>query len=95
MRCFFVSFVFLFAIVGAVNAGVPATSCPAGFTAIHEPYLIVSDECGTNVKSAGTAHSCLTDANSGDNCIMYVPTGTQYSDAIGTYKYTEPCPLNP
>ena len=42
--------------------------------------------------SAGTATSCIA-SNPGGSCIMYAPVGVSYTDATGTYEYTEACAM--
>ena len=74
-------------------AATPSTSCPAGYTAITEEHMtIAGSSCPSSHTSAGTATSCLA-SNPGGSCIMYAPVGVSYTDATGTYEYTEACAM--
>ena len=78
--------------VGAFAAG-PSTSCPSGYVTVVEEYMdIASSSCPSGYTSAGTATSCLA-SNPGGSCIMYAPVGVSYTDATGTYEYTEACAM--
>ena len=78
--------------VGAIAAA-PSTSCPSGYVAVENEYLIISDgTCPAGYTAVGTADSCLVTSPSGA-CIMYAPANTEYSDSTGTYEYTSACPL--
>ena len=78
--------------VGAFAAA-PSTSCPSGYTAIEEEYMIIADgACPTGYQSAGTATSCLA-SNPGGSCIMYAPVGVSYTDNTGTYEFEQVCAM--
>ena len=78
--------------MGAIAAG-PSTSCPSGYVAVVEEYMdIANSSCPSGYTSAGAATSCLA-SSPGGSCIMYVPVGVSYTDATGTYEYTEACPM--
>ena len=87
-------FVLIMAIAPCVSfAAAPSTSCPSGYVAVEEEYLIISDgSCPSGYTSVGTADSCLVTSPSGA-CIMYAPAGVSYTDESGTYEYTSACPL--
>lgn len=77
----------------AANAAAPATSCPAGFVAVNEPYLTIANgACPVGTISVGTAETCLASSPAG-SCMMYAPTGTSYTDESGGYEFTSVCPL--
>ena len=87
-------FILIMAIVpiGAFAAA-PSTSCPAGYVAVVESYMEIADStCPAGYTSAGTADSCLASSPAG-SCIMYAPVGVSYTDATGTYEYTEACAM--
>ena len=78
--------------VGAIAAA-PSTSCPSGYTAVVEEYMIIADDaCPSNYSSAGTATSCIA-SSPGGSCIMYAPVGVSYTDATGTYEFEQPCAM--
>ena len=87
-------FIFVLAIapIGAFAAA-PSTSCPAGYVAVVESYMEIADSmCPSGYTSAGVADSCLVSSPAG-SCIMYAPVGVSYTDATGTYEYTEACAM--
>ena len=76
-------------------AAEPSTSCPFGYVAVVEEHMdIANTSCpsGYGYTSAGTATSCIA-SNPGGSCIMYAPVGVSYTDATGTYEYTEACAM--
>ena len=76
----------------SIAAG-PSTSCPSGYTAVVEKHMdIANTSCPSGYTSAGTATSCIA-SNPGGSCIMYAPVGVSYTDATGTYEYTEACAM--
>ena len=78
--------------INAIAAAL-STSCPVGYTAVEEEYLIIADGvCPSGYTSAGTATSCLA-SNPGGSCIMYAPAGVSYTDGIGTYEFVQACPM--
>ena len=78
--------------VGAIAAA-PSTSCPSGYTAVMEEYMIIADgACPSGYTSAGTATSCLA-SNPGGSCIMYAPANTTYSDSTGSYVFEQACAM--
>lgn len=78
----------------AANAAALATSCPAGFVAVDEPYLTIEKGvCPSGYTSADTANSCLISSPAG-SCMMYAPAGITYTDDTGSYQFTEICPLS-
>ncbi len=74
-------------------AAAPSTSCPSGYVAVVEEHMdIANNSCTSGYTSAGTATSCIA-SNPGGSCIMYAPVGVSYTDATGTYEYTEACAM--
>ena len=74
-------------------AAEPSTSCPSGYTAVVEEYMIIADDaCSSGYTSAGTASSCIA-SNPGGSCIMYAPVGVSYTDATGTYEFEQACAM--
>ena len=74
-------------------AAAPSTSCPSGYTAVVEEYMIIADgACPSGYTSAGTATSCLA-SNPGGSCIMYAPANTTYSDNTGSYVFEQSCTM--
>lgn len=74
-------------------AAEPSTSCPSGYVAVVEEHMdIANTSCPSGYTSAGTATSCLVTSPDG-SCIMYAPAGVSYTDATGTYEYTEACAM--
>ena len=75
-------------------AAEPSTSCPSGYVAVVEEHMdIANTSCPSGYyTSAGTATSCIA-SNPGGSCIMYAPVGVSYTDATGTYEYTEACAM--
>lgn len=88
-------FVFIMAIAPTcVIAAAPSTSCPTGYVAITESYLTIeSGICPSGNTSFGEAYSCLV-SNPNGSCMMYAPTGVNYTDSTGTYEFTKPCPMS-
>ncbi len=85
--------VILFCLTPSIAFAVaPATECPAGYVAITERFMLVRTTCPTSFSPAGVAESCLV-SNPAGSCIMYAPVGVSYTDASGTYEFTEACPL--
>ncbi len=85
--------IFLFACVPALAyAADPSMLCPSGYTAYAAPAITIATTCPTGTTSAGTADSCL-ESNPSMDCVMYAPVGMSYTDASGTYEYTEPCAM--
>jgi len=79
--------------VGAANGAAPATSCPAGFVAVDEPFLTIEGgACPAGYTAVGVAETCLVASPTG-SCMMFVPAATEYSDDIGFYEFTTACPL--
>lgn len=77
----------------ATHAAAPATSCPSGFVAINEPYLTIANGlCPSGTTSVGAAPTCLS-TNPVGSCMMYAPAATTYTDASGSYEFTQICPL--
>ena len=76
----------------SANAASPSSSCPAGYTAIDEPTVIVATSCPSGTTAVGTVQSCLV-ASPGWGCIMYAPAGVSYTDDFGTYNFTDVCPM--
>ena len=78
--------------MGAIATG-PSTSCPSGYVAVVKEHMdIANNSCPAGYTSAGTATSCIA-SNPGGSCIMYAPVGVSYTDATGTYEYTEACAM--
>ena len=78
--------------VGAIAAA-PSTSCPSGYTAVVEEYMIIADDaCPAGYTSVGTATSCIA-SNPGGSCIMYAPANTTYSDGTGSYVFEQACAM--
>lgn len=75
-----------------VHATTPSTSCPAGYIAIDSPQITIATTCPTGTASIGTAESCLA-SNPAGVCIMYAPAGVSYTDDVGTYEFTDACPM--
>ena len=74
-------------------AAEPSTSCPSGYVAVVEEHMdIANTSCPSGYTSAGTATSCLVTSPDG-SCIMYAPVSVSYTDATGTYEYTEACAM--
>ena len=75
-------------------AAAPSTSCPSGYTAVVEEYMIIADGAcpSSGYRSAGTATSCLA-SNPGGSCIMYAPANTTYSDNTGSYVFEQSCAM--
>lgn len=73
-------------------ADAPATSCPNGYVSITESAMSIATTCPNGTVSAGVAESCLVE-NSAGTCIMYAPVAVSYTDASGTYEFTEPCAM--
>ena len=74
-------------------AAEPSTSCPSGYTAVVEEYMIIADDaCSSGYTSAGTATSCIA-SNPGGSCIMYAPANTTYSDNTGSYVFEQACAM--
>lgn len=73
-------------------AAAPATSCPSGYIAVTKNNTTVALSCPSGYVDAGTAVSCLTSI-SADECVMFAPPGVTYTDATGSYEYTDACPL--
>ena len=74
-------------------AAEPSMSCPSGYVAGVEDYMdIANTSCPSGYTSAGTATSCIA-SSPGGSCIMYAPVGVSYTDATGTYEYTEACAM--
>lgn len=88
-------FVFIMAIAPTcVIAAAPSTSCPTGYVAITESYLTIeSGICPSGNISFGEAYSCLV-SNPNGSCMMYAPTGVNYTDSTGTYEFTKLCPMS-
>ena len=85
--------VFLLACVPIVaRAAAPSVSCPSGYIAIDAPYITIATSCPSGTVSIGDAESCLVSSPSG-SCIMYAPVGMSFTDASGTYEFTEPCTM--
>ena len=69
------------------------TECPDGYVAVDAPSITIATSCPSGTVSVGTADSCwFTDSLSGV-CVMYAPADRSYYDAIGTYEFTDPCPM--
>ena len=78
--------------INAIAAAL-STSCPVGYTAVGEEYLIIADGvCSAGYTAVGTADSCLVSSPSG-SCIMYAPAGVSYTDGIGTYEFVQACAM--
>ena len=74
-------------------AAEPSTSCPSGYVAVVEEHMdIANTSCPSGYTSAGIATSCPVTSPDG-SCIMYAPAGVSYTDATGTYEYTEACAM--
>ena len=67
------------------------TTCPSGYKTINRPEFRLATTCDSSEKSIGTISTCLTDSPAAV-CWLYAPTNTQFSDATGTYEFTEICP---
>ncbi|MBQ7128300.1 MAG: hypothetical protein IJO18_04945 [Alphaproteobacteria bacterium] len=75
------------------DAAAPATECPTGYITISKPDVILANtSCPSGYVSVGTVSSCLV-ANPAGNCFMYAPAGVSYTDASGTYEFTEACEM--
>lgn len=73
----------------------PSTSCPVGYVAIDAPDITISNaSCPNGYISVGAADSCLVSTPSG-SCVMYAPTGTEYTDTNAPHKYefVSVCPM--
>ena len=87
-----IALVLAIAPVGAI-ASAPSTSCPSGYVAVVEEHMdIANSSCPSGYTSAGTATSCIA-STPGGSCIMYAPVSVSYTDATGTYEYTEACAM--
>ncbi len=92
-KIFILSF---YMIIYSAWANSPITTCPSDYLSVEDSLnvksVLIADTCPPNYVSAGTITSCLVSSAAGD-CWMYVPVGTTYTDAYGSYQYTEICPL--
>lgn len=67
-----------------------AAACPDGWYAVEEPYITIDTVCATGYEDFGVAESCeVTNPNS--DCYLFAVAGVSYSDASGTFEYTESC----
>lgn len=84
--------VFIGLAVSGAYAATPSTSCPSGYTAIKEPYVIIADVCPTGATVLGDADSCL-DVSVATICYMYAPANVDYTNEKGTYHFDTACPM--
>ena len=78
----------------AIAAG-PSLYCPSGYISVKASDIVITSNtrCPSDYPiNIGTATSCLA-SNPGGSCIMYAPAGVSYTDATGTYEYTEACAM--
>lgn len=78
-----------------IDIGTPPTQgdCPSGFVEIDRPELTINDSC-TNKNKIYVNHevvSCLTNPISG--CALFFPSGVEQFDTLGTYVFSDACPL--
>ncbi len=69
-----------------------STNCPDGYISTEESDITVATTCPSGTVSAGTAESCAI-SNPNGSCLLYAPAGMQLDDNVGTYEFTDACPL--
>ncbi len=92
----YILFLLLLIMLDANAASLPSTTCPDGYIAIEEPYATLATECSSGMivlpnEYLFTDEPCSYELKG--ICIMYAPVGVSYTDASGTYEFTEACPL--
>ena len=75
------------------RAVTPMTSCPEGWHAVDDSYVKIATSCSTDYVDAGTTLSCEEATQDDEYCYMYAPAGVSYTDASGTYEFTEACEM--
>ncbi len=77
------------------NAAAPSTTCPTGYIAVVDKYVVLSGAACTNFYKATSSNipSCLSGTSHGAKCWMYAPANMDFTDDTGTYQFTTACPL--
>lgn len=72
----------------------PATACPDGYYSYNEPLIVITETtCPDGYSSiTGKVSTCL-ESYPNNTCYMYILAGSAYTNQMGTYEYTELCPL--
>ena len=65
--------------------------CPNGFYAVSYNTVTAAKSSCASGYSTGTIKSCDEIESDDQECWLFKPAGT-YTDATGTYEYSEPCP---
>lgn len=80
---------------GHVFAATLLTSCPSGYTTLHEQtiYLTAGTSCPSGYAVSTTlGPACISGSSNLAACWLVSLTDTDYSDTSGTYQFTQPCP---
>lgn len=94
MKYVFMCLVFLGACMGRAIGAELITSCPGDYIMVYEPYIYIASGPGNlAITEVGTATSCLVQSR-GEACIMYAPTGMEFSDASGDFEFDNICVMN-
>ncbi len=88
--------IFCFLLISSTSyAEEPITECPYGSAITFESPVIITEasSCPSDYVALSVSFNiCVLGDNKG-NCLMYATANTRYKDTIGTYLYTENCPL--